>query len=196
MPTLINTRHELFCQALAKGKSEIDAYTEAGYVRDDGNCCRLAQKPHIKVRVREIMEKAAKRTEITAARILQGLAGIGFFNPADCLSVDDAGQVEVDLSRLDREQAGAIDVSIDIDDDGKTKTRIKLADTQTRKAALETLGRAFALFTDRTEHVQPDTFSNVKSTEELIEQVRKELGDADADALSALLYQHDSGRAN
>jgi phage terminase small subunit len=196
MPTLVNPRHELFCQLLAKGKSEIDAYTEAGYARDDGNCCRLAQKPHIKARVQELMEKAAKRTEISAARILEGLAAIGFFNPADCLSIDDAGRAELDLTKLDHAQAAAIDVTVEIDDEGRSKTRIKLADSATRKAALETLGRSFALFTDRTEHAHRGDFSGMQSTSEIIEQVRKELGDRDADQLARLVNQQYNCNAN
>lgn len=34
MPVLHNARHEKFAQALAKGMTATDAYTEAGYKRD------------------------------------------------------------------------------------------------------------------------------------------------------------------
>jgi phage terminase small subunit len=185
MPALANTRHEMFCQNLAKGMSDTDAYERAGYVRDDGNACHLSQKPHIRARVQELMEKAGKRAEITAARVLQEMAKLAFYNPADYIKIDEDGSAIVDLSKLDRDQAAAItEVISERGEDGKVKTRIKLAD---KKAALVELGRHFGLWIERVEHGRPGDFSDIQSTEELIEKIRTELGPDDADALLALV---------
>jgi phage terminase small subunit len=193
MPALVNTRHELFCQNLAKGMSDTDAYERAGYVRDDGNACHLSQKPHIRARVQELMEKAGKRAEITAARVLQEMAKLAFYNPADYIKIDEDGSAIVDLSKLDRDQAAAItEVISERGEDGKVKTRIKLAD---KKAALVELGRHFGLWIERVEHGRPGDFSDIQSTEELIEKIRTELGPDDADALLALV-KAPTGRAN
>jgi phage terminase small subunit len=175
----------MFCQNLAKGMSDTDAYERAGYVRDDGNACHLSQKPHIRARVQELMEKAGKRAEITAARVLQEMAKLAFYNPADYIKIDEDGSAIVDLSKLDRDQAAAItEVISERGEDGKVKTRIKLAD---KKAALVELGRHFGLWIERVEHGRPGDFSDIQSTEELIEKIRTELGPDDADALLALV---------
>jgi phage terminase small subunit len=184
MPALANTRHELFCQNLTKGMSEVAAYEAAGYARDPGNACHLGQQPHIRARVQELMEKAGKRAEITAARVLEEMAKLAFHNPAHYLKIEDDGSAIVDLSKLDRDQAAAItEVISERGEDGRVKTRIKLAD---KKAALVELGRHFGLWIDRTEQGQPGDFSRVQSTEELIERIRAELGSDDAEALISL----------
>ena len=185
MPVLANARHESFSQNLTKGMSEVAAYEAAGYTRDLGNACHLAQKPHIRARVQELMERAGRRAEITAARVLQEMAKLAFYNPADYIKIDEDGSAIVDLSKLDRDQAAAItEVISERGEDGKVKTRIKLAD---KKAALVELGRHFGLWIERVEHGRPGDFSDIQSTEELIEKIRTELGPDDADALLALV---------
>ena len=193
MPVLANARHESFSQNLTKGMSEVAAYEAAGYTRDLGNACHLAQKPHIRARVQELMERAGRRAEITAARVLQEMAKLAFYNPADYIKIDEDGSAIVDLSKLDRDQAAAItEVISERGEDGKVKTRIKLAD---KKAALVELGRHFGLWIERVEHGRPGDFSDIQSTEELIEKIRTELGPDDADALLALV-KAPTGRAN
>ena len=193
MPVLANARHESFSQNLTKGMSEVAAYEAAGYTRDLGNACHLAQKPHIRARVQELMARAGRRAEITAARVLQEMAKLAFYNPADYIKIDEDGSAIVDLSKLDRDQAAAItEVISERGEDGKVKTRIKLAD---KKAALVELGRHFGLWIERVEHGRPGDFSDIQSTEELIEKIRTELGPDDADALLALV-KAPTGRAN
>jgi phage terminase small subunit len=184
MPVLANARHESFSQNLTKGMSEVAAYEAAGYTRDLGNACHLAQKPHIRARVKELMERAGRRAEITAARVLQEMAKLAFYNPADYIKVDEDGTAVVDLSELDRDQAAAItEVISERGEDGKVKTRIKLAD---KKAALVELGRHFGLWIERVEHGRPGDFSDIQSTDELIEKIRADLGPDIADAFLAL----------
>jgi phage terminase small subunit len=139
------------------------------------------------------MEKAVERAEITAARVLEEMAKLAFHNPADYIKIDEDGSAIVDLSKLDRDQAAAItEVISERGEDGKVKTRIKLAD---KKAALVELGRHFGLWIERVEHGRPGDFSDIQSTEELIEKIRTELGPDDADALLALV-KAPTGRAN
>lgn len=167
----------------------LEAYADAGYVGDKFNACHLAAKPHVKARVAEIMERAAVRAEITGARILNELALLGFHNPSDYLQIDDDGHAAVDLSTLTRDQAAAITevVSEDIIIDGRkmgVKTKIKLAD---KKAALETLGKHFGLWVERTEHGRPGDFTNVKDMDELHRKLEEELGIEDASKFMNLL---------
>jgi len=74
---LQNIRHERFAQAIGQGKSQADAYVEAGYkaipVTAKVNGCKLLTNANIKARVKEIQERAAERTEITISSLSQEL---------------------------------------------------------------------------------------------------------------------------
>ena len=76
MPVLSNARHERFAQELAKGKSQGDAYTEAGYKPSRSAAARLAADVNICERVAEIQERAAIRVEVTVAGITEKLLKI------------------------------------------------------------------------------------------------------------------------
>lgn len=76
MPVLSNPKHERFAQGLAKGKTQAEAYEEAGYAASDANSSRLTGNDRIKARVAELLEKAAVRTEITVASITERLLAI------------------------------------------------------------------------------------------------------------------------
>lgn len=76
MAALKNPRHELFVQHLAKGKSQIEAYTLAGYKPHDGNAATLFGKPDIQSRLAEMAERVATKTELTVATITDRLLRI------------------------------------------------------------------------------------------------------------------------
>jgi hypothetical protein len=69
MPVLRKPKHELVAQALAIGKSPVEASREAGY--PDGsafapNARRRAQHPKIRARVAELQERGAELAAIYA----------------------------------------------------------------------------------------------------------------------------------
>jgi phage terminase small subunit len=76
VPALDNARHERFAQSLAKGRSQSEAYAEAGYAANDGNAARLKGNERVLARVAEILDHAAIRTEISVASITQRLLAI------------------------------------------------------------------------------------------------------------------------
>lgn len=76
MPVLSNAKHERFAQGIAKGLSQTDAYTEAGYKGDRTAASRLSTNVNISKRVAELQGKAAVRTEITVASITERLLAI------------------------------------------------------------------------------------------------------------------------
>jgi hypothetical protein len=76
MPSLDNPRHERFAQELAKGKSQLDAYVEAGYKPDDGAASRLSGNVRVQHRVAEIKDRSAIRTEITLQTLMEEAAEI------------------------------------------------------------------------------------------------------------------------
>lgn len=71
MPVLSNPRHESFAQALAKGKSAAEAYTNAGYKQSRSAASRLSTNVNIEARVAELQGRVAKKAEIT----IESLAG-------------------------------------------------------------------------------------------------------------------------
>ena len=70
MPELKNVKREKFAQGLAQGKTQIDAYVEAGYKAHDGNACLLAENSEIRGRVEEIIGRASRKTETTLASLI------------------------------------------------------------------------------------------------------------------------------
>lgn len=65
MGALKNARHELFAQALAKGKPASEAYVDAGYAVSRPAASRLSTNVNIQNRVAEIQGKAAARVVVT-----------------------------------------------------------------------------------------------------------------------------------
>ncbi len=73
MGALQNARHELFAQALAKGKTADEAYAAAGFQPDRGNASRLTSNDSVRARVDEIKSKAAARVVVTVESLSQEL---------------------------------------------------------------------------------------------------------------------------
>jgi hypothetical protein len=76
VPALDNAKHERFAQGLAKGKTQEEAYREAGYQGDRTAACRLSTNVNVTARVAEIQERAATRAEISVASVTANLARI------------------------------------------------------------------------------------------------------------------------
>lgn len=75
MPVLKSAMQEKFAQALAKGKSLVEAGLEAGYKPNGsgGNLSTVSNYPHVRARISEILERGAKRAEVTVALIFEEL---------------------------------------------------------------------------------------------------------------------------
>lgn len=76
MPPLDNPKHERFAQEMAKGKSQTEAYTIAGYIGDRTAASRLSTNVNVQRRLTELQERAAIRTEVTVASITDRLLAI------------------------------------------------------------------------------------------------------------------------
>lgn len=93
-----NDKHERFCHALvcAPEWNIRQAYEAAGYAASGASArsagARLLQNVDVQDRIAELQRERAKRTEITADRVLRELALIGFSDVTD-YAVDDAGNV-------------------------------------------------------------------------------------------------------
>lgn len=148
MAVLPNARHERFAQELAKGKTADEAYETAGFKANRGNATRLKANESIESRVRELLEGAAERAEITVARVLEELAKVGFANAGDYFAWGPYGITVKDQDTLTPEQQAAVaEVSQTISDKGGT-IRVKLHD---KLGALEKIGKHLGMFVDKHE---------------------------------------------
>jgi phage terminase small subunit len=108
MPVLDNVKHERFAQLLAQGKTATDAHEAAGFKRNDGNASKLAARPDVQARVKEITGAAAERCGVTVEKVVAELAKIGFSNMLDYMAIGADGQPVLDFSKLSRDQAACI----------------------------------------------------------------------------------------
>lgn len=139
------------------------AYQRAGYVATGAaaraNACRLLTNANVSERIAELQKESFERAAITADRVLEELAKLGFSNMLDYVNVGTNGDAYVDLRRMTRDQAAAVqEITVEdfVDQRGEDardvrRVKFKLAD---KKSSLELLGKYLRLFTDRVEHTQ------------------------------------------
>ena len=65
MPALQNQKWEMFAQGLVEGKSAYQAYQDAGYKENRGNCIRLKENESIVARVKELQTSHVQRHNVT-----------------------------------------------------------------------------------------------------------------------------------
>lgn len=160
MSALENQRHELFAQYISKGKSAIDAYTMAGYLPHRSSASQLLANPNIKTRVEELQENAAKRTEITVARVLEELAKIAFVDLSQYGEWDGNRIVLKDSKTLPPELTAVVSEVKNTKEGISFKLHDKLA-------ALDKIGKHLAMFTDNLAHTSPDGSMTPKAPSEV-----------------------------
>jgi phage terminase small subunit len=142
------------------------AYRRAGYAAKTDDIARAASSRllanvNVTAAIQQAKEARSKRVEISQDSVLNEIAKLGFANMLDYITVQPDGTAFVDLTKLTREQAAAIqEITTEEYTEGKgddarevRKVKLKLAD---KKGSLELLGKHLALFTDninlRTTH--------------------------------------------
>lgn len=100
MSALTNPKHERFAQELAKGKSQAEAYAEAGYAPSEPNASRLTSNDKVRARVAEIQERGAIRAEVTIATLT-----------ADLLRLRDKGEKLADAAGLSVARNSVMDIA-------------------------------------------------------------------------------------
>jgi hypothetical protein len=73
MGPLENQRHELFCQAIAKGETTSKAYQIAGFRASRSNAARLRADERVQLRVQELQQASADGCQITVQSICEEL---------------------------------------------------------------------------------------------------------------------------
>ena len=110
MTALANSRHELFAQAVASGKSASEAYRQSGATgkNADVQAAKLVVKSSIRERVEELKEAQSKKCEMTRDQLRQFLVSVilvkpedaNFQNPLCELAMTKAGPAAVFPSKL------------------------------------------------------------------------------------------------
>lgn len=139
MPALKNARHERFAQELAKGKSQEEAYREAGYRGDRTAASRLSTNVNIRARVAELAERAAARTEVTVAGLTSELL--------DILATAKQGDTAGHLNAARQSVMDIAKLNGLVIDKAEVKSEIEVTDARERLARI-VAGHATARNTD------------------------------------------------
>jgi phage terminase small subunit len=137
-----------------------EAARKAGYAPRSAKvtASRLLTKANVKALIADLTKRQSDALDLKAEKVLRELALMGFANMLDYIAVQEDGMVAVDLSKITRAQAAAIqeitteEYTVEGDDKKEakvvTKTRFKLAD---KLRCLELLGKYLKLFTEKME---------------------------------------------
>lgn len=156
-------RQERFCEEYIIDLNGKKAAERAGFSKKTAEVIayQLLQKPLVKARIKELIDKRTKATQATAEDVLRELSGILKVNMLDFCTIGDDGFPYVDMSAITREQ-GALIQSVDVDHyieedgkNGKTIKKVKVKFWDKMKAA-DLLGKYHKLFIDRVEVGGPD----------------------------------------
>jgi phage terminase small subunit len=118
-----NPKQQRFVEEFLVDLNATQAAIRSGYspasARLQGH--RMITDDNIQNAIQLAMDERSQRTRITADRVLEELALIGFANMADYLGKNEDGLLTVDLSEMTREQAAAVrDVRIETRGDGQS----------------------------------------------------------------------------
>ena len=152
----LNDKRAAVCAEYRVDLCATDAAKRAGYspktAKQRGH--ELLQDPRVRSRIQALMDRRSKRTDVTADRVLQELASLGFANIQDLY--DDDGQL-LPPHRLPRELAAAVEeVTEEIVGTGENQTRRWRYKIAGKKPPLELLGKHLRLFREQVQVSNPD----------------------------------------
>lgn len=174
MSGLKSPKHEAFAQAMAAGKTLLDAHTIAGFTPHRGNAFALAQRKDISARIAELVERkhqheafsterAIEKTAITKTRVAEELAKIAFASMGDYTRSEGTTRV-LDLTDVTEDQLAAIQqLETDVYIQGKGEkaqavVRVKKFRLHDKRQALMDIATLFGYVIKRTEVREVDEF--------------------------------------
>jgi len=145
----LTPKQEAFVQEYLVDLNATQAAIRAGYSKRTAyrTGADNLKKPQIATAIAKAKVERAKRVEITADRVLEELARIGFANVRDLFEWDEESATFISSRDLTEEQAAAV-ASVKAEttrytrDDGTTETKIKLElKTHDKLGALREIGK-------------------------------------------------------
>ena len=144
----LTPKRALFCKEYLIDLSATRAAIRAGYSEKSAGVTgyQLLQQEAVMVEIQSLMDARAKRTEITADRVLKEYARVGFVDPRNIMQVDENGNMTVTASDLlSSDDAVCVsEIQQTVTENGGS-LKIKL---HNKMVALEKMGRHLKLFTD------------------------------------------------
>jgi phage terminase small subunit len=157
-------REGVFAREYVKDLNGTRAAIAAGYSPKTARSAasRLLTKDNIKTLIAELTKTKADKLDVSAERVLRELAFMAFANMKDYIGVQQDGMAYVDLSKLTRDQAAAIQEITTEEftlpeseyEEARTVTKVKFK-LSDKRGSLELLGKYLKLFNDRTELTGP-----------------------------------------
>ena len=166
----LTAKQQAFVREYIVDNNATQAAIRAGYsehtAKEQGS--RLLTKVHIARAVSKAQDERARRTEVTADRVVLEYARLAFSDISDLVTIE-GGAVKVrDTAELTEDQRVAIsEIS-----ETSSGMRIK---AHSKTVALEALGKHLGMFIDRQETGGPGEFANL-TEEELEDRVEEKLG--------------------
>lgn len=107
----LSDKQERFAREYIIDLNATQAAIRAGYSPRTANeqAARLLAKVSVSERIAELKAKAAKRNDLTVDSVLDEIKKVGYANMLDYVQVQPDGTAQVDLSKLTRDQAAAIE---------------------------------------------------------------------------------------
>ena len=148
---VLNDRERLFVREYLADLNATQAAIRAGYSPKGAKVrgSLVLNRPRVRAAVEAAMAVRERALDVTAEKVVAELALMGFANITDFVVARPDGTVDVDLSKMTREQGAAIGwLAVDRGGAGKgagepVKIRIKLAD---KSRNLELLGKHLGMF--------------------------------------------------
>lgn len=146
-----------YLEDLNQTQAYMRVYKDASYETAMANSSKIMAKPRVKKAIQEQMDARARRTLVTADRVIHELAKIGFSDIRNIFT--DSGSLKRPES-MDEETAAAIS-SIEVvtrpsgeydENDNPIIENIHKIRMSDKRAALELLGKHLVIFTDKTQH--------------------------------------------
>jgi len=149
MPVLPNPKHEAFAQGLAKGRTQAEAYADAGFKPNDGHAARLAGNGMVSARVRELQEKTAAMAEIDIMSTLREMVRIGHSDLRRAFDKDGRVKPPKDWDDDFAAAVSSVEATTTVKDDkAETVYKIKLGD---KNSAIEKIAKHLGMFIERSE---------------------------------------------
>lgn len=161
-PKDLTPKEQIFVREFLAHGNGTKAAIAAGYSAATASvtASKLLRKAKVSAELANLRKKLLDKLEISAERVLQGLAELAFFDPRKMFNADGSMKRVTELDDQTVRALAGMDVEKLFKHFGKgqaeevgTITKIRLAD---RGLNLERLGRHFKLFTDKLEVNDPN----------------------------------------
>lgn len=113
MPVLKSGKHEKLAQLAAEGWPWDYIAGRAGFA-GKSNAFNAAKRPMVAARIRELKERAARKTELSLERVMREYAAVGFARATDYMTIAPNGLPVIDFSKMTDEQKAALaEITVD-----------------------------------------------------------------------------------